>query len=276
MTPYNQFVLFICFLVCSSNCFASNGVFGRATHNGKAYSTYEDSSNEVQSKTIQSAKNRKLGERMANLVNQTVWLRRDISIDIKSCGRSNAFFSPRLSSITFCSELIKEIAKQTSQQMRTDKTNTQAKITELIEGAILGIFLHELGHAIVSVNQVPITGREEDVADQFAFYFAANLVEPRGYQVLQPTISFFSYLSAKREVGSVDPEHLKNMLANEHSLDQQRIYNFACWSLGSGTVQGTTIAEVVDLPPARRLRCNSEFILLDRAFDALFKQFLKR
>ncbi|NCY10198.1 MAG: hypothetical protein EBX38_07420, partial [Actinobacteria bacterium] len=47
-----------------------------------------------------------------------------------------------------------------------------------------GIYLHELAHALIDINQINITGREEDVADQFAVYFSMKYLEPRGARVI--------------------------------------------------------------------------------------------
>jgi Zn-dependent peptidase ImmA (M78 family) len=37
-------------------------------------------------------------------------------------------------------------------------------------GPVSLVFLHELGHALLDVLQIPILGREEDASDQLATY----------------------------------------------------------------------------------------------------------
>lgn len=87
-----------------------------------------------------------------------------------------------------CSEMIKLVGADTDGLRKADRR----EFAQTIDGALWGIFFHELGHAIIGVNRVPITGREEDVADQFALYFASNFIEPRGAPVVQPTIWLFT------------------------------------------------------------------------------------
>jgi hypothetical protein len=41
---------------------------------------------------------------------------------------------------------------------------------DAIVALVLDVFLHEVGHAVFDYNKVPILGREEDAADQFAAY----------------------------------------------------------------------------------------------------------
>jgi hypothetical protein len=40
-----------------------------------------------------------------------------------------------------------------------------------VEANILGIFYHELGHAVIDIESVPIFGQEEDAADVFSILF---------------------------------------------------------------------------------------------------------
>ena len=44
-------------------------------------------------------------------------------------------------------------------------------------GPTLEVFLHEVGHAVFDYLSVPILGREEDAADQFAAYVLLQFAE---------------------------------------------------------------------------------------------------
>ena len=43
-----------------------------------------------------------------------------------------------------------------------------AERDDYVSGVLSFVFLHELGHALIHELALPITGREEDVADQLA------------------------------------------------------------------------------------------------------------
>ena len=69
---------------------------------------------------------------------------------------------------------------------------------------------------------------------------------------------------------------LKQMLANEHSLDEQRIYNLACWAYGNGTDGGIQIAKLAGLPEDRAQRCKGEFMRMNDGIKTRFYRYHKR
>ena len=59
-----------------------------------------------------------------------------------------------------------------------------------VEANILGIFYHELGHAVIDLEGVPIFGQEEDAADVFSIYLIHSLFEEEAAQSLAHDASF--------------------------------------------------------------------------------------
>lgn len=53
-----------------------------------------------------------------------------------------------------------------------------------VEANILGIFYHELGHAVIDVEGVPIFAQEEDAADVFSIFMIDALFEEEAAQNL--------------------------------------------------------------------------------------------
>jgi hypothetical protein len=47
-----------------------------------------------------------------------------------------------------------------------------------VDANILGIFYHELGHALIDVMQMPVFGQEEDAADVASILLIDHLFEP--------------------------------------------------------------------------------------------------
>lgn len=257
-------------------CTASANVpFEELLYKGQAIPFYGNASGELQQMILNSVKRSQLAERMARLTTATVRLRTNLGIGFASCGQTNAFYDPQRGAIYVCLEMIELIAKlaraDTEGIMKADKN----EFARTIDGAIWGIFFHELGHAIVNINRVPITGREEDVADQFALYFAIHFMEPQNVPVVQPTVWLFSQMAKQVDVASADQETIKRLMSNEHSLDQQRIYNLACWALGANASRGFGTAQYVGLPRERAVRCSGEFASLDRGIKQQFQRYLK-
>ena len=86
-------------------------------------------------------------------------------LKVEGCdGKSNAWYGD--DAVTVCYEYIDDILRN------APKETTPAGVTrtDAIMGPTLEVFLHEVGHAVFDYLSVPILGREEDAADQFAAY----------------------------------------------------------------------------------------------------------
>ncbi|MBK6008674.1 hypothetical protein JJB11_21445 [Ramlibacter ginsenosidimutans] len=243
-------------------------------YKGQAVPFYGTARSERQQELLDIAKKTQFAERMARLVNSAVHLKTNLGVGFASCGQPNAFYDRQRGAVVFCTEMLNlmvNLARSDTDLATADRTS----FSRVIDGAVWGIFFHELGHAIIGVNGVPITGREEDVADQFAIYFAAHFVEPQGTPVVQPTIWLFTQMSKRVDIASADQDTIKRLMSNEHSLDQQRIYNLACWALGANSSRGYVSAQYVSLPQERAGRCSNEFATLDFGVRKQFQKFLK-
>jgi hypothetical protein len=249
--------------------------FEQLLYKGRAVPFYGNPTSELQSKLIGVLRQSRLAERMAELTQASLHLRRDLNVGFASCGAPNAFYDRERSGVVFCLELIELMAKLAQGDgdfaMKLDRAN----FSKLIDGAVWGIFLHELGHAVIDIDRVPITGKEEDVADQFALYYSVKFLEPRDVPVVLPTIWFFRALGKNRDIAASSPEMVKRLLADEHSLDDQRTYNLACWAFGADQSRGLDAAKFVGLPEERARRCPGEYSRLDDGIKSRFRKYLK-
>ncbi len=92
-------------------------------------------------------------------------LPRELLLKVEACdGEINAWYTD--DAVTVCYEYLDNILQNAPQQT----TPAGVTRTDAIIGPVLDVFLHEVGHAVFDYNQVPILGREEDAADQFAAY----------------------------------------------------------------------------------------------------------
>lgn len=242
---------------------------------GRAIPFYKDSEDPEQQRFIDLAKNAHLAENMAGFVNNTLLLRSDIGVGIEACHQVNAMFIRQRRSIVICSELLAMMPKAAADDTEVMPQLSKEQMAQVFNGAILGIFLHELAHALIYVNSVPITGREEDVADQFAVWFAVNFVDLNRFPVVMPTIWFFSRMAKMHDLPSMTEQQRQAFMSNEHSLDEQRIYNLACWVMGTGSAGGAKTARFARLPSERAQRCQVEYSQVDAGMKNLFKRFFK-
>lgn len=271
-----RIVLFFCLMAGVVPAFALGPIpFEELLYKGRAVPFYGDTQTAEQAQILEAIKQSKLAERMAQLTQGTTRLRRDLGIGFESCGNPNAFFDPNRSTIIFCVEMIEFMVAQARSDTEVAMKWSREEFARTIDGAIWGIFFHELGHAVMGINRVAITGREEDVADQFAVYYAVNFVEARNVSVVLPTIWFFNRLAKSSTITSPNQNDIKRLMADEHSLNEQRIYNLACWALGSNIKRGAFAANFVGLPQKRGAQCTEEYSKLDYGMRSRFKKYFK-
>ena len=158
-------------------------------------------------------------------LNETFALVGDVTVSVQTCDEGNAFYEPDTRTILLCYELFDEIALQFDEDY---ELGDDAFLAALDAGVF---FLHhEVGHALVDLYELPVTGREEDAVDELAAILIIEGWDGGDLAVLTAADSFFnSGLEESAEVES--PEDLP--FWDEHSLDLQRFYSVACLVYGS-------------------------------------------
>ena len=92
-------------------------------------------------------------------------LPRELTLELKSCGgKVDAYYWE--ATATVCYEYV-ELIQQHAPKVGTPGGLTRA---DAIVGAIVDTFLHEAGHAVFDLLEIPVFGREEDAADFFSAY----------------------------------------------------------------------------------------------------------
>lgn len=272
----NRILVLLALTLCGAACHAQSQLpFAQLLWKGQAVPFYGNAQTQRQEQILEAVRRSNLAERMASVVNSSVRLHHNLGVGFASCGNPNAFFDRSKSVIVFCLEmvdLIVDLAKNDEEiAMKLDRN----EFTKTIDGAIWGIFFHELGHAVIGVNNVPITGREEDVADQFAVFYSVNFIESQNIPVVLPTIWLFRLMERKSDITSVNQDQLKRLMSDEHSLDMQRIFNLACWAYGANSARGARAANFVKLPKERGARCPNEWATIDYGIRSRFKKYFK-
>src|SRR5215510_7837589 len=181
-------------------------------------------------------------------------------------GVSNAWYqkpAPGSSSpptVSVCYEYIAEI-----QQSMPPET-TPAGITPM--NAMLGqffyVFAHEMGHAVFDVLGVPVMGREEDAADNFATYLMLRF----GDEEARALITGAAYSYNKYVQGSQVTVPLA-AFSDAHSAPAQRFYNLLCTAYGSDQARYGDFVEKEYLPKSRAGSCMREFNTTAFAFREL-------
>jgi hypothetical protein len=171
-------------------------------------------------------------------------LPRKLQLKLEGCdGVSNAWYED--DAITVCYEYIEEIFRNAPQE------TTPAGVTraDAIVGPTLEVFLHEVGHAVFDVLKIPLLGREEDAADQFAAYLLLQFAKSDARRLIAGTAYAYNVDASK-------PSTKKNPFADEHGLPAQRFYNLLCIAYGADSKLFADLVEkeISAEGPGRRLR----------------------
>jgi hypothetical protein len=177
----------------------------------------------------------------------------DLKLRTMECGQSNAFYDPTDSVLTLCYEYVAEM------EDTAPKATTPEGITpqEAIVGQIVGTMLHEGGHAVSNLLQLPLLGREEDTADQIAGFVMLQF----GPEVAQTLI--------KGEVYGWNQHDRRNLPLywDVHSTSLQRQHTYLCLAYGRYPEQFQSFINNGWLPKARAPNCAEEYRQAERAFD---------
>ncbi len=133
----------------------------------------------------------------------------------------------------------------------------RASVDDFALGASMAIMLHEVGHLLVNELDIPILGREEDVADTIStltLLMQEDEDEERALEFLDASI-INSFLFGEGEYGPLDDARM----ADEHALSRQRAFAAVCLAYGSGHPHFRDYAERHGLPEYRMETCEMEF-----------------
>jgi Putative metallopeptidase len=174
-------------------------------------------------------------------------LPRNLTVQIVQCGAAARPYQPD-GPVTVCYEVLDQIEKIAAKADALAQEN-------VIVGTFIQVLLHDVARAVFEIFQVPIWGRFEDAADNFAAFVMLQFGDDLARMTIRGSTDFF-LLSGKSWTG-VD-------FASMTSPDGQRYYNYLCMAYGSDPMTFEFLAKGNDglpppLPPQRAKWCNQEY-----------------
>lgn len=195
-------------------------------------------------------------------LDKAIVVRPKLTLRLAECGEANAFYDEDTRTIDLCLELLTDLRESFAAAYEKDD-----EVDDAVAGAFVFYLFHELGHALIDVLDLPVTGREEDAADQLAAWVLIDADE--GNQaVIDAATSFYGDGDEKVEVEETD-------FADEHGLDRQRYFNMVCWVYGSDPAANADLVDDGWLPEERAELCEGEFERLDRSWTKLLEGHLR-
>ncbi len=213
-------------------------------------------------------KSQHLLEDMADGISQSLKLPQDVPLIGKQCDTANAYWDPNDKTMTICYE------------DAADALDIYTKIgdpdpTAAAVNAEWATFLHETGHMVIDLYQLPAVGREEDAADQLAAFILLTpgpdgKVDPDSVKAVKDFAREFKEYDAR------DGDQItREQLADVHSMNLTRMYNLECWVYGADPAANADLVQNDELPADRADGCQDEYQRLSDSWGALLSPYIK-
>ncbi len=150
------------------------------------------------------------------------------------------------------------------------KETTAEGITprEAFTGQLLFAIAHEFGHAAFDIYNVPVLGRQEDAADQFASHFLLNFGGELAKRLIWgAAYSYNDYMKNAKDKPKVTLPIVA--FSSDHGSPEQRFYNLVCIAYGFDPYIFATVVAKGYLPDPRAKVCKYEYSNLSYAITKL-------
>lgn len=180
------------------------------------------------------------------------------------CGMMNAWYAEEdgAKTVTLCYELLQHIVQTLPQQ--TGPGGVTA--TDAAAGQFFWLVLHEVGHGVFDMFSIPIWGREEDAADNFAAYIMLAFGKERARRLVGGAAwAWKGFIDRARQDSKI--EIPLEAFASNHGQPQERFYNLACIAFGADPEMFSDLVQTGYLPSRRAPNCGYEYKTLATAFQ---------
>lgn len=180
-------------------------------------------------------------EEAAKDLRSVVALPRELTVEVTTCKDGTGYLQ---------GEALVELCLQDVKSSRDELEDADADdVDETLRGIWRETFFHEAGHALIDLLDLPFTGREEDVADQFAAWRLAESGDEASTDALLSSAFEYEILASAYEA---DPD-------DEHSSDAARAVNYLCYLYGSDPDTWEDLVDDEPLTQDRADLCEDEW-----------------
>lgn len=180
----------------------------------------------------------------------------DLNLRTTECGMANAWY--QRPTVTICYEYLNDIRKS----IPAETTPQGITPTDAVLGQFFYVVAHEMGHAMFDMLNVPLWGRAEDAADQFATYIMLQFGKDNARRLIRgAAFSYKNYVNNPKVVVPLEA------FSEVHGAPMQRFYNLLCMAYGADRETFSDLVANGYLPQARARNCRVEFGEANFAFQ---------
>jgi hypothetical protein len=189
-----------------------------------------------------------------------------VTIQTVGCdGVPNAYYerTGQVPTIKICYEYLVDIWNV----MPKDSAAAMVTASDAVIGQLFFALAHEFGHATFDLFDIPVFGREEDAADQFATYYMLQFGEDRAHRLVTgAAFSYREYIKNYKSKPNVNVPLLA--FSSDHGAPEQRFYNLLCLAYGYDAKLFDRVAAEY-LPKSRAKNCRFEYAAVRFAYKQL-------
>jgi hypothetical protein len=194
-------------------------------------------------------------------------LPRTLTLNVEGCdGRINAYYWN--DSIQVCYEYFDFLLKVAPEASTPEGISRH----DALAGMTSDVFLHETGHAVFDMLEIPFLGREEDAADQFSAYVLLQMAMDDARRLILGA----TYLASKEAQEEMARPLQPSEFADVHELPAQRYFNVLCMAYGKDAKVFADAVERQRLPEKRARNCRYEYRRFEYAFWTLIGPYIDR
>ena len=211
-------------------------------------------------RSSQQAERESQVKNLVELLNERIELPVDVEFSFEECGDSYVYYDDDYNRVIICQQWFDEMERVLSRGL-PEKT----VLRQTVRSLAFAVLLHETAHALIDVLNIPVTGREEDAADQFSTLVLLN--QKDGARKAMQVAYTYKVLSQDTRYPQV--------YWDEHSLDIQRYYDTLCMVYGRDPKQNERLLVNNPLPDERAEICESQYKRIERSWKQLLTPYAK-
>lgn len=186
------------------------------------------------------------------------------------CGEFGAFYRVAGAEVVLCYETLRTLYERGQEQQRVQGLGDDHPL-RYVQANVRFIVLHETGHALVHLLDLPVTGRQEDAVDQLA---AILMLRFAGLDETPAEVIDNLRMAANWMLSRSTGAYNLDAYADEHALGEQRYFNLQCLIYGTDPDGFSGMVGAGDLTAARANGCARETRLVTRAWLRLLLPYL--
>jgi hypothetical protein len=247
-----------------SGAFYSNPRLEGTLKTGQVNYEYDDPTTVAQQQIHDRLKAMHVLERFSEFLSP-LRLPRPLTLKLQGCdGRVNAYYWDF--EIAVCYEYFDFLLKIAPRVPTPEGLSRH----EALAGITADVFLHETGHAIFDMLEIPFLGREETAADQFSAYILLQDAKDDARRLILGV----AYLGSKQAQRVMEKPTQLSEFAGVHELPAQRYFNVLCMAYGADPNLFADAVKDWHLPEVRAKNCGYQYLRFQYAFRTLIGPYI--